>query len=70
VIDIITDSIATCVGQLFIYYIVHHFRQHIVPLIISTRKILSGIASIIIFKHHVNKIQWLALIFIVLGTIY
>ena len=43
------------VGQICIYYIVSNFKQHIFPLISTTRKILTVILSIFIFNHDINN---------------
>ena len=57
-------------GQISIYYIVSNFKQHIFPLISTTRKILTVIISIFVFQHDVNGYQWLAIIIVFIGMFY
>ena len=58
------------VGQLSIYYIVSHFKQHIFPLISTTRKILTVIMSIFVFGHYINQWQWVAIAIVFFGMFY
>lgn len=58
------------VGQISIYYIVSNFKQHIFPLISTTRKILTVILSIFLFNHDVNTYQWVAICIVFLGMFY
>ena len=57
-------------GQISVYYIVSNFKQHIFPLISTTRKILTVILSIFIFNHTVNNTQWLAILIVFGGMFY
>ena len=57
-------------GQVSIYYIVSNFKQHIFPLISTTRKILTVIMSIFIFGHYVNNTQWVAITIVFFGMFY
>ena len=47
-------SICGFVGQIFIYKMIRNFKQHIVPFVITTRKIITVGISIIYFEHNVN----------------
>lgn len=58
------------VGQVSIYYIVSNFKQHIFPLVSTTRKILSVIMSIFVFGHYINNIQWVAIGIVFFGMFY
>ena len=62
----------TTAGQIFIYRMIKQFKQHIVPFVITTRKIFTVVLSIFIFKHHTTVIQILAiaLIFITASSEY
>lgn len=59
-------SLTGAVGQIFIYWMISNFRQHVVPFIITTRKILTVVISIIYFGHDVTIFQkaGIALVFI------
>jgi hypothetical protein len=50
-LDICLEALATSIGQLFAYYLVMNFKQHILPLIITTRKSLSVVLSITVYGH-------------------
>ena len=58
------------IGQISIYYIVANFKQHIFPLIATTRKILTVILSIFLFSHDVNTMQWIAIGVVFSGMFY
>lgn len=54
-------------GHIFIYKMIKDFRQHIVPFVITTRKIISVGISMIYFKHSSSIIQ-IVCILVVLST--
>lgn len=56
-------------GLMFMYYIIANFQQHIAPLILTTRKVISAVISILVFKHQINHIQWVGLFLVFLGTV-
>lgn len=58
------------VGQICIYYVVGNFKQHVFPMISTTRKIITVIASILYFGHYINNLQWLAIAIVFLGMFY
>ena len=57
-------------GQVSVYYVISNFKQHIYPLISTTRKILTILLSILIFHHRINKSQWIALAIVFLSMGY
>lgn len=57
-------------GQVAVYYVISNFKQHIYPLMSTTRKILTILVSIIIFQHSINSNQWLALAIVFLSMAY
>lgn len=64
--DILLMSILQVVGQISIYYVIVNFKQHIFPLISTTRKVFTVLLSILIFGHTLAVPQWVA-IFLVFG---
>jgi UDP-galactose transporter B1 len=66
-IDLFLMGVLSAFGQLFIYRLVKIFKQHIVPFIITTRKIFTVGLSIIYFEHKIALVQLLGL-FIVFGV--
>jgi len=65
--DIIVLSILTSIGQVFVYRMIKQFKQHIVPFVITTRKIFTVVISIIFYNHPTTTMQILS-IFIVFGS--
>ncbi len=59
--DILLEAIMNAVGQLFAYYLISHFRQHVVPFVITTRKAISMLLSITVFGHTVKSMQWVGI---------
>lgn len=49
--DVLLMSILQVFGQISIYYVISNFKQHIFPLISTTRKIFTVLLSIFIFGH-------------------
>lgn len=65
--DIIVLSILTSIGQVFVYRMIKQFKQHIVPFVITTRKIFTVVISIIFYNHPTTTMQMLSIL-IVFGS--
>lgn len=39
------------IGQIVVYWMITNFKQHVVPFIITTRKLFTVAISIVFFKH-------------------
>ena len=63
-------SVSGAIGQIFVYWLINSFRQHVVPFIITTRKILTVVISILYFGHYVTFIQILGIIIVFLAVFY
>lgn len=63
-------SLSGAVGQMFVYWLISNFRQHVVPFIITTRKILTVGISIMYFGHEVTWVQVLGIFVVFLAVIY
>lgn len=63
--DFFILSILTTIGQVFVYRMIKQFKQHIVPFVITTRKIFTVVISIIFYGHETSVLQYgaIALIF-------
>lgn len=68
--DIFLVSLLTILGQLSVYYVVVNFKQHIFPLISTTRKIVTILYSIYYFKHATNIYMWISIVLVFGGIIY
>ena len=69
-VDIFLVSILQVIGQISIYYVVANFKQHMWPLISTTRKVMTILLSIYIYNHKIVPLQWLSIILIFGGLIY
>jgi UDP-galactose transporter B1 len=58
------------IGQVSIYYVIANFKQHVFPLIATTRKIITVLLSIFIFSHTINTWQWVAITIVFFGMFY
>ena len=61
-------GVLSAVGQIVVFWMIKHFRQHIVPFIITTRKITTTLLSILFFHHSMESIQYLG-IFITIAVV-
>jgi UDP-galactose transporter B1 len=68
--DLFLASILQVIGQISIYYVVANFKQHMFPMISTTRKMITVIASIFYFGHYINKWQWVSIGIVFLGMFY
>jgi UDP-galactose transporter B1 len=59
--DFFILSILTTVGQVFVYRMIKQFKQHIVPFVITTRKIFTVVISIIFYGHETSLLQYAAI---------
>lgn len=64
-IDIVSLAFLTTLGQIFVYRMIKQFRQHIVPFVITTRKIFTVVLSIVFYGHETTftQIAAIALVF-------
>lgn len=63
-------SLLSCAGQFFVYRMIKQFKQHIVPFVITTRKILTIFISIVYYHHKTTLIQMVGVIVVFLTVIY
>ena len=68
--DFIMLSFLTTIGQVFVYRMIKQFKQHIVPFVITTRKIFTVVISIIFYGHETSMIQYVAIILIFVTASY
>lgn len=50
-VHLVAMSILTFIGQIFVYRMIKQFKQHIVPFVVTTRKIITVGFSLIYFNH-------------------
>jgi drug/metabolite transporter (DMT)-like permease len=63
-------AILAFIGHIFIYNMIKNFKQHIVPFVITTRKIISVGISMIYFKHESTFLQMIGLIMVFGSTLF
>lgn len=68
--DFLILSVLTTFGQIFVYRMIKQFKQHIVPFVITTRKIFTVVLSIIIYGHSTTVFQIIGIILIFATTSY
>lgn len=69
-IDLFIMSVCSFIGQVFIYRMIKKFKQHIVPFVVTTRKIFTVGLSIIYYNHETSIGQVLAILLVLIVTIY
>jgi drug/metabolite transporter (DMT)-like permease len=68
--DMFLMAICSFVGQIFIYRMVKTFKQHIVPFVTGTRRIVTVVISLLYFHHKTNIWQILSILVVFGVTVY
>lgn len=69
-LDLLIYAGLSVLGQVSIYFIILNFKQHMFPLISTTRKVFTVLLSIYIYEHPTNIWMWMALVLVFGGLIY
>lgn len=69
-LDMLFMSVTTTVVQMFVYYLIQKFRQHIVPFVITIRKIFSVVISILWFSHPISAVQTIGIVIVFIAAIF
>lgn len=56
--DVLAFSVCGAVGQVFIFHTLAHFSSLLLVTVTVTRKMLSMLASVVLFGHQVTGMQW------------
>lgn len=67
-VHLILNAVMNYLGQNFVYWMITEFKQHIVPFIISCRKIITIVISILWYHHPTSSLQIIGL-FTVISTV-
>lgn len=70
VIHLLGLSILSGLGQFVVYTMIKLFKQHIVPFVITTRKILTVVLSIIYYQHKTSLIQMFGMAIVMFAVIF
>lgn len=57
-------GVLSTVGQMFVYQMIKEFKQHFVPFVITTRKIVTVGLSILYFGHETNAGQVIGILIV------
>jgi UDP-galactose transporter B1 len=68
--DIVMTAVLTSIGQIFVYRMIKQFKQHIVPFVITTRKIFTVVISIIFYNHPTTMMQVIAIVIVLFSASY
>ena len=68
-LDLMTNSILTVLGEIFIYRILVAHKQHIIPFITTIRKLCTSVFNLIWFRHTVENLQVVALGIVAFGIL-
>ena len=68
--DLLLTGVVSFIGQVFIYRLVKQFKQHIVPFVITTRKIFTVVLSIAYFGHKYNYWQVLGISLVLAASLF
>lgn len=69
VIHLIALSVLSALGQFVVYTMIKQFKQHIVPFVITTRKILTVVISIIYYDHKTSLIQMIGMVLVIAAVV-
>jgi UDP-galactose transporter B1 len=62
--DVLAFAACGAVGQVFIFHTLAHFSSLLLVTVTVTRKMLTMLLSVVLFGHHVTKMQWLGVSFV------
>jgi len=68
-VHILGMGILSTLGQMFVYRMIKQFKQHFVPFVITTRKIMTVGLSIIYYNHETNLMQVVGIL-ITFGVVF
>lgn len=63
-------SVITIFGEIFIYNLIKEFKQHIVPFVITIRKIFTILINMGFYGHQASPLQFLGMAMVVIAVIY
>jgi UDP-galactose transporter B1 len=66
--DLILLAVLGTFGQVFIFYTIFNFGPLILSIVTTTRKFFTVLASIVIYRHHINEWQWLSIALVFAGV--
>ena len=68
--DMLIMTVLSFIGQIFIYRMIKTFKQHIVPFVISTRRIITVAVSMLYYHHKTNAGQIVSIVVVFGVSVY
>ena len=63
-LDLSIWAVLHALGGIFCYKLMSIFRQHILPLVINTRKCMTVVVNVLWYGHHLVLMQWLGVVLV------
>ncbi len=70
VVHLLSMNSLAFIGHIFIYKMIKDFKQHIVPFVITTRKIITVGISMVYFGHASSFLQICGIVLVFVSTAY
>lgn len=69
-LELLLMSLFSVLGQIIIYRFIKEFKQHIVPFVVTIRKIFTVLINVMAFGHKTHILQFLGMIVVVVAVTY
>jgi drug/metabolite transporter (DMT)-like permease len=63
-VHLVSMGLLSTLGQMFVYRMIKQFKQHFVPFVITTRKIITVGLSILYYQHETNVGQIVGIVLV------
>ncbi len=63
-------SLILAVGQVFVYKLILLYKQHIAPLVIASRKLITILVSLFVYNEYTNYLQLIGILILTIILIY
>lgn len=63
-------SLLSTIGQFVVYYMIKEFKQHIVPFVITLRKIFTIGVNIVYYHHKASFLQSIGVVIVLVAVVY
>lgn len=64
-LNLLAMSSLSVVGQIIIYRFIKEFKQHIVPFVVTIRKIFTVLINVIVYGHKTELLQFIGMAIVV-----
>lgn len=67
---LICFSLAGFLGQIFVYRLIKQFKQHIVPFVVTIRKIFTVVINLVYFGHQTSLLQLTGMVIVTSAILF